>query len=58
MGFTLKIETTNAAFEDCAAGEIARNLGELAEFLDDVQPGDRGNLHDTNGNTVGTWSLD
>ena len=57
MTFTLKIETSNAAFYEPGA-ELARILKELSERAADLNHvyDDRGALRDVNGNTVGTWT--
>lgn len=55
--FTLKIETSNAAFSGDAAGyECARILRELAATIEEGRDGS-GRIRDINGNTVGHWSL-
>lgn len=55
--FTLKIETMNAAFAEDPGAELARILRGIADRARDLGPplGDRGAIHDANGNTVGTW---
>lgn len=58
--FTLTIDMDNAAFEDGPTLEVARILAALAgrlgydgnEWLDD-----EGSVRDTNGNTVGGWTI-
>lgn len=68
--FTLTIETDNAAFHveeagdgeaegyGACAGEVARILHKLADLLDKTSPDSAvGTLRDSNGNTVGSWSL-
>ncbi len=54
-GITITIRTDNAAFEDDAAGEVARILRDLAQVFEQRRDGfplPRG-LYDLNGNTVG-----
>ena len=54
--FTLHIETDNAAFDvPNGSDELARILRELADRLTDGAGRWRGNLSDSNGNTVGSW---
>jgi hypothetical protein len=64
--FTLKIETSNAAFADDPCGEVARILRELALDLEvgllneeRLEAGllDEGSVRDLNGNKVGTWRV-
>jgi hypothetical protein len=53
--FRLKIDTGNAAFDEMREKEVIRILKEVCA---DMQLGDtKGNLHDINGNPVGSWSL-
>ena len=52
--FTLKIETDNDAFQYDLLDEIKRILHEVSY---DILPNDSGNIHDINGNKVGTWKL-
>lgn len=56
--FTLKIKTDNAAFIESSApcDEVARILVEVADKLRAGQ--ERGLCRDSNGNTVGTFTLD
>ena len=53
----IRIETKNAAFEDCGE-ECARILKEVATKLEKglIFSGE-GVCHDINGNKVGTWKL-
>lgn len=58
MGFSLAIHTDNAAFEDGAAGEVARILRELAAKLDNYDGYELyQTVFDANGNDVGRWRL-
>ena len=54
--FTLKIKTSNAAFQDCSGVEIARILRELADTVQEREH-IAGNVMDYNGNTVGAYQL-
>jgi len=56
--FHLEIETSNAAFADDPAGEVARILRDLAERIEGygVAPASAMSLRDANGNAVGEWS--
>lgn len=54
MRVIIELETGNAAFEDYGFNEeVARILSDAAERLSE-RPGLRINLHDANGNHVGT----
>ena len=53
---TIKIKTTNAAFEDGAAFECARILSVIGAQLTDSQRTE-GRAIDYNGNIVGTYKL-
>jgi len=60
MQYNIKIDMDNAAFEDDNTGEIARILRELADRITrggELLPGDRENLRDINGNTVGAAAV-
>ena len=57
---TLTIETDNAAFGDDPAEELASILRRLASnltMLSRLAAPENGKVRDSNGNTVGTWSL-
>ena len=55
--FTLKIETSNAAFSgEAGAYECARILRALAAQITDSTDGS-GRIRDINGNVCGSWSL-
>jgi len=54
--FRMKIETDNAAFDyGNGPGEVSRLLKEVQGLV--LDGGTGGDLHDINGNFVGTWSL-
>lgn len=55
MRVTVKIDTDNAAFEDCDGAEVARILRELADRIDNEPLGkkDCRFARDINGNRVG-----
>lgn len=54
--FTMKLETDNAAFVDGREDEVADLLSRVARL---VRKGYLcGPLHDSNGNTCGSWDLD
>jgi hypothetical protein len=59
MSFKLEFETDNAAFEegDCPEVEIVRILRDVAATVADLDGTKSGNVVDSNGNTVGSWSL-
>lgn len=53
-GWEILIETSNAAFEDTPATELARILRRLADDFEQLgEPAASGKLRDVNGNTVG-----
>lgn len=52
--FTLSINTSNAAFDDYEAHEVARILRELAQRLENNGMESEIILRDINGNKVGT----
>ncbi len=56
MKFTLKIESDNAAMVDNPQEGVARILESVARL---VHEGEyySGTVHDSNGNTVGTWAM-
>ena len=57
--FRLRIDLGNSAMQ--TAGDVAAALRDVAARLDECptwERGDRGNIVDKNGNTVGTWKLD
>lgn len=54
--FNLQVSTTNAAFEDDFAEEIVRILTNVAERVRAGQTS--GRIHDLNGSSVGTFSLE
>tara|TARA_R100001530_G_C4224327_1_gene130847 strand:- start:228 stop:428 length:201 start_codon:yes stop_codon:yes gene_type:complete len=66
MGFSLVIETDNAAFESegyeshiAKSEEIARILNQAAEQLTETPMRSTATIiHDSNGNAVGSWHLD
>jgi hypothetical protein len=53
MRFTLNIDTDNAAFED--PYELPAALGRVIQKLE--AGADSGKVLDSNGNTVGSWSI-
>lgn len=58
MKLTATMDTTNAAFEDAGVGapEVMRLLRHMLNRFDTY--GDReGRFVDSNGNTVGTWTV-
>jgi hypothetical protein len=55
MKFSMKIQCDTAAFADDLTGEIGRALTAVADALG--EGGTEGNIRDSNGNTVGKWSL-
>ncbi|AXH46919.1 hypothetical protein I5G67_gp083 [Mycobacterium phage Aminay] len=55
--FTLTINTDGAAFEDLPQAEVARILRELAERVGYGSDDDGSTVRDSNGNTVGEWTL-
>ncbi len=59
MTFTLKIDCDNTVFGDNPADEIARILGRASTNIEGTTlgHGDKENLRDFNGNTVGQWSV-
>ena len=58
MTITITIDTDNAAFEDNEGAETARILRQLADQIE-ARPGCYGyNLHDFNGNKVGTCTAE
>lgn len=66
MKFTLTIKCDNEAFADDgsdwpgqgAMPEVGRILAMLARRIERDAAGNEGTLHDGNGNTVGSYSLD
>ena len=58
MKFTLSINMVNDAFDPFPGSEAADILHALASRMEfSLQPGDGGDLLDTNGNTVGSWAV-
>jgi hypothetical protein len=61
MKFTLEIQMDNAAFDLEPGGQASEELSKiLRRCASDTRwavKGDVGNLRDTNGNTVGRWSV-
>ena len=58
--FTLEINMDNASFETCPAGELAECLSQVVEKLGlsgNKPEVAEGKIKDSNGNTVGTWSI-
>lgn len=57
---TITLETSNAAFDDCEHGEIARILrGAAKSFAEQSRDWrDAGKLLDTNGNTCGHVTIE
>lgn len=56
--FTVRIDTTNAAFEDDPAPELVRILRDIAARIETGDTYDTfRNAVDINGNVVGTWGL-
>ena len=53
--FTLTIDMDNAAFEDDPAIEVADELRRIADLV--TQGFTFGQAVDSNGNSVGSWSL-
>ena len=53
---TITFETGNAAFDDAPASEIAAILRRLADAIEET--GDLPNPRDTNGNRVGTSTIE
>ena len=60
MQFTLTINMDNEAFQNRPLGELAECLNSVVErlCLSGNQPVDNGRIRDTNGNTVGNWSIE
>ena len=56
---TITIDTSNDAFADNPAPEVARILRDLAGDMDgrELTSGDGANLRDINGNLVGQWKV-
>jgi hypothetical protein len=53
--FKIYLKTNNAAFTDDRDSELARILREVAN---QIEAGDsHGRCHDSNGNTVGEWTI-
>jgi hypothetical protein len=52
----IQISTENAAFKE-NPNEIRAILEDLSYTLQNSKPGDSGSIHDSNGNTVGSWSI-
>jgi len=52
---TIKIKTDNQAFDDYKEEEIIRCLNDVIEQIS--YGSNNGNIHDTNGNNVGTFKL-
>lgn len=62
MKALIQIQMDNAAFDDINAGpELARILADIPKLVEDgtknMLRGFRKNLHDTNGNVVGTIEI-
>lgn len=57
MKIQITIETDNAAFEDDPS-ELARILETVAAKTEGLEPGEKANLRDINGNTVGTVRIE
>lgn len=59
MEFNLTMNMDNAAFEETPGQELSRILKRLASGLLDITPADEltGNIHDINGNKIGTWGI-
>lgn len=57
--FTLEIDMDNGAFDDRPAGELAECLNQVVErlCLSGGKPVTEGKIKDSNGNTVGSWSI-
>lgn len=53
----ITINTDNAAFQENAL-EIRAILEDLGYTLSSSKPGDEGKIKDSNGNTVGSWSIE
>ena len=60
MQFNLTINMDNAAFQDRPAGELAACLNLVVErlCLSGNKPVNEGKIKDSNGNTVGSWSVE
>ena len=63
MNFTLKFDMDNAAFDDDVVCEFDRVLDRLKKSFRatyNSEPGSllSGNVRDTNGNTIGEWTLE
>ena len=60
MAVRIEFETSNAAFADGGAAEIAWVLRQIARRIDPGDGGfdrpDGGTVHDSNGNRIGQWS--
>jgi hypothetical protein len=59
MDVTIRINCDNAAFEELPGAEVARILRRLSEFMEfaAIDPGDKYDLRDLNGNKVGTCEV-
>jgi hypothetical protein len=53
----IQISTDNAAFQE-NPNEIRAILEDLGYKLQASKPGDSGPIKDSNGNTVGSWSIE
>lgn len=56
--FEMKIHSSNAAFEENPAGEVARILRDIANDIEGSHTYCEGNCRDLNGNTVGSFSFE
>jgi hypothetical protein len=55
MKLKLEIDMDNSAFERHVDGELAKCLNQVVEK---VQSQSEGKIRDSNGNTVGSWSVE
>jgi hypothetical protein len=58
--FILEVDMDNAAFEDGSYWELSLMLADLAQKMREISfcyEYDEGKLLDSNGNTVGAWSV-
>jgi len=56
MKLKLEIDMDNSAFEE--PGEIQNIIEQLAQKLAGASQGEHGSVRDSNGNTVGSWSIE
>jgi vacuolar-type H+-ATPase subunit B/Vma2 len=57
MKFTLEVDLPDDGGAKEELGRILRDCGEAMDDFDDIEPGDKQDIHDSSHNRVGAWTV-